>query len=75
MVSFHLPSLIEKCGRCMITGLTRWVMCVKVVTIGGYYEYLQHVFLLAQNDVDLETHTTTVTVYGVNMQDEIASLP
>ncbi|KAM0797609.1 hypothetical protein BDR22DRAFT_432483 [Usnea florida] len=46
-----------------------------VVTIGGFYEYLQHVFLLAQNDVDLETKTTTVTVYGVNMQDEVASLP
>ena len=44
-------------------------MGAKVVTIGGFYEYLQHVFLLAQNDVDLET------VYGVNMQDEVASLP
>ena len=59
----------------MTKWLTRWVVGVKVVTIGGFYEYLQHVFLLAQNDVDLETHTTTVTVYGVNMQDEIASLP
>ena len=43
----------------------------QAITIGGDYAYLQHVFLLAQNDIDVATRTGKVTAYAVNLQDQM----
>ena len=48
----------------------RLTFCTQAITIGGDYQYLQHVFMLAQNDFNGPRKTNKVIVYGVNTQDQ-----
>lgn len=46
----------------------------ETITVGEDCTYLHHLFPLAQNDIDATTKTRVVTAYGVNMQEQLASL-
>lgn len=73
MVHSHIPCFSLTTYLRMVTNGVI-LRNAETITVGEDCTYLRHVFLLAQSGVHAATKTGLVTVYGFNLQVQLAAL-